>query len=63
MRHRYHLSNGDGVFATIEKNGVYADTLLGVKSPKIEDVPRSLIDDENLVPSQRSTWLCFKDYG
>lgn len=44
-RHRHHLSNGTGVFATVEISGEYSDVLIGGPSNRAAAaVPRSLIE-------------------
>ncbi|MER2216844.1 toxin TcdB middle/N-terminal domain-containing protein [Methylobacterium brachiatum] len=58
VRHRVYLSNGDGVFATIETNGEYSELLSNMtgKRPNQDksDIPRSLIE-------QTKVWYLHKD--
>ena len=58
VRHRHHLSNIDGVFATIETNGEYSDnlsSLTGIRAGQpTSEIPRSVIETTK-------TWYLHKD--
>ncbi len=57
-RHRIYLSNGDGVFATIETNGEYSDILSQMTGKRANQstakIPRSLIETDKV-------WYLHKD--
>lgn len=57
-RHRIYLSNGDGVFATIETNGEYSDILSQMTGKRANqstaEIPRSLIETDKV-------WYLHKD--
>lgn len=57
-RHRIYLSNGDGVFATIETNGEYSDILSQMTGKRANqstaEIPRSLIETNKV-------WYLHKD--
>ncbi len=57
-RHRIYLSNGDGVFATIETSGEYSDVLSQMTGKRANqsaaEIPRSLIETDKV-------WYLHKD--